>query len=509
MPTEYAGKVQGDTEYSGKRQVAAPLRFDELTGGLIDTINKTADRRQGRRDSDEKIFQDAKLAADEIDTQKFETQSLQTLMHNGVNGMRDGYYDLNQQLKTGKITRSEYTARINATQTGLSMFANVAKTYDDTVKNFISRQQAGPDGTPKAGSEFEQYMAGVFADMGDLSNKKLVTDMKTGELYLAKYDAEGNEVERVRATQISNPGNMIDNNYDLFKSVNREVSKWGSYKKEEGTGRGGFTTYESVKENPDFGSGLDALQQSVVNTPRYAASVLSNNGADYGFYRANTGELEEAITERLEKEERLSGSPLTEDQIAEFTEDQKKKMILITYDKTNTMQPKLTPDQYTTVKDIIENQVGIQLGYSVTKTAGWKPDNTSIVTPPSRRNPNFQNKIQASWDLSKTDSKSSAAQLSALAGPGTNFKWVKGGLQAYTIQTVPKYNDIGERVGTETMEVEDGPPIKNLKYMDSYFYGQSESKGQDDANAQGDAERLQNSSGELSVDYYLKKYGNN
>ena len=96
-----------------------------------------------------------------------------------------------------------------------------------------------------------------------------------------------------------------------------------------------------------------------------------------------------------------------------------------------------------------------------------------------------------------------------MAGPGTNFKWVKGGLQAYTIQTVPKYNDIGERVGTETMEVEDGPPIKNLKYMDSYFYGQSESKGQDDANAQGDAERLQNSSGELSVDYYLKKYGNN
>lgn len=386
MPTEYGGMTPKDTEYAGKRQVAAPLRFDQLAGGVIDTINETADRRQARRDSDEKIFQDAKLAADEIDTQKFETQSLQTLIHNGVNGMRDGYYDLNQQLKRGEINRSEYTARINATQTGLSMFANVAKTYDETVKNFILRQQAGPDGTPKAGSDFEQYMAGVFADMGDLSNKKLVTDIKTGELYLANYDAEGNEVGRTRATQISNPGNMIDNQYDLSSSVNREVSRWGSYKKMEGNRRTGFETLESVKENPNFATALDDLQQSVVNTPRYAASVLSSNGDGYDYYMANTGQLEEAIREKLAQEQRISKTPLTEDEIAKITEDQKNKMILVTYDETNTMQPELTPDQYTTVKQIIEDEVGIQLGYTVTKTAGQKPEKKA---PPKPTEPKF------------------------------------------------------------------------------------------------------------------------
>ena len=492
MPTEYAGKVQGDTEYAGKRQVAAPLRFDELTGGLIDTINKTADRRQGLRDSDEKIFQDAKLAADEIDTQKFETQSLQTLMHNGVNGMRDGYYDLNQQLKTGKITRSEYTARINATQTGLSMFANVAKTYDDTVKNFISRQQAGPDGAPKAGSEFEQYMAGVFADMGDLSNKKLVTDMKTGELYLAKYDAEGNEVERVRATQISNPGNMIDNNYDLFKSVNREVSKWGSYKKEDGTGRGGFTTYESVKENPDFGSGLDALQQSVVNTPRYAASVLSNNGADYGFYR-NTGELEEAITERLEKEERLSGNPLTEDQIADITEDQKKKMILITYDGTSTMQPELTPDQYTTVKEIIENQVGIQLGYSVTKTAGWKPDKPEKPEKPIPKTFNLYKNMSEAYEKAI---KGDLDDLNDLSQGKLIFKKNPDGtITAYDSKGLGVFGGMGVKQGSEINSVND---------LGQFFY--TGSKGIQEM--QKDKFDYENSK-ELSVDYLWETYGNN
>lgn len=495
MPTEYAGKVQGDTEYAGKRQVAAPLRFDELTGGLIDTINKTADRRQGLRDSDEKIFQDAKLAADEIDTQKFETQSLQTLMHNGVNGMRDGYYDLNQQLKTGKITRSEYTARINATQTGLSMFANVAKTYDDTVKNFISRQQAGPDGAPKAGSEFEQYMAGVFADMGDLSNKKLVTDMKTGELYLAKYDAEGNEVGRVRATQISNPGNMIDNNYDLFKSVNREVSKWGSYKKEKGTGRGGFTTYESVKENPDFGSGLDALQQSVVNTPRYAASVLSSNGVGYDFYRANTGELEEAITERLETEERLkatrSEKPLTEDEIAEFTEDQKKKMILITYDGTNTMQPELTPDQYTKVKEIIENQVGIQLGYSVTKTAGWKPDKPDKPEEPTPKTFNLYGDMYKAYDKAI---KGDLDALNQLSGGKFRFKKEDGTINAYDQNEMDYLGRPKIIKGT----------INSADDLGKLFY--TGSKGIQEM--QKDRFDYENSK-ELSVDYYLEKYGNN
>ena len=493
MPTEYAGKVQGDTEYAGKRQVAAPLRFDELTGGLIESINKTADRRQGRRDSDEKIFQDAKLAADEIDTQKFETQSLQTLMHNGVNGMRDGYYDLNQQLKTGKITRSEYTARINATQTGLSMFANVAKTYDDTVKNFISRQQAGPDGAPKAGSEFEQYMAGVFADMGDLSNKKLVTDMKTGELYLAKYDAEGNEVGRVRATQISNPGNMIDNNYDLFKSVNREVSKWGSYKKEEGTGRGGFTTYESVKRNPDFGSGLDALQQSVVNTPRYAASVLSNNGADYGFYRANSGELEEAITERLEREERLKATrgekPLTEDEIAEFTEDQKKKMILVTYDGTNTMQPELTPDQYTKVKEIIENQVGIQLGYSVTKTAGWKPDKPDKPEKPKPKTFNLYKNMSEAYEKAM---KGDLDDLNDLSQGKLIFKKNPDGtITAYDSKGLGIFGGMGVKKGSDINSVND---------LGQFFY--TGSKGIQEM--QKDRFDYEN-----SVDYYWKKYGNN
>ena len=359
------------TEYAGKRQAATPLRFDELTGGVIDSLKNVAAERQGRRDSDEKIFQDADKEAQA--TEQFENQTLNTLVENGVDKVRNTYYDLNQQLKSGDITRSQYTARVNATQSGLSMFANTAKTYDETMKNFLSRQQPGADGKPKAGSGLEEYMSSIYADMADLGNKSLAIDPKSGNLYLNKYNEDGTVAERTDVTRINNPGNMIDDRYDLTQSVQQDVKLWKPYKNGTRAWNGAVRTIESVKNNDGFKVAFDAKVQSIIETPRYAASVLTDNGGvDYNFYQTES-ELDAAIKEKLATAERIKKGALTQEEIDEVTKTTEDRMILITKDPTGTMQPELTDTQNEAVKTFVEAAIDVQLGYSDTTTGGRAP----------------------------------------------------------------------------------------------------------------------------------------
>ena len=78
---------------------------------------------------------------------------------------------------------------------------------------------------------------------------------------------------------------------------------------------------------------------------------------------------------------------------------------------------------------------------------------------------NLYEDLYSAWDLSKTNSSQSAARLTALAKGEYQFKWVKGGLQAYKLN--PKYG-VDPKATDQYIAV--GTPVTNLDALQTYFY---------------------------------------
>ena len=170
-------------EYAGKQPSVTPLDYGNLTGGLIDILKETEARRNNERANLDQIYQAADATVQE--TEQFQNQNLQTLVHNSADQVRDLMYEWNKELKAGRLKPKDYQARIMQAQQGWSMFANSSKTFDETMKNGLSRQQ-GVDGKPAAGSGFEEYLYGVYAENADLNNTKLSADPESGKMFMSK-----------------------------------------------------------------------------------------------------------------------------------------------------------------------------------------------------------------------------------------------------------------------------------------------------------------------------------
>ena len=361
-------------EYAGKQPSVTPLDYGNLTGGLIDILKETEARRNNERANLDQIYQAADATVQE--TEQFQNQNLQTLVHNSADQVRDLMYEWNKELKAGRLKPKDYQARIMQAQQGWSMFANSSKTFDETMKNGLSRQQ-GVDGKPAAGSGFEEYLYGVYAENADLNNTKLSADPESGKMFMSKYDTDGNIISTFDVSRMGNPGNMIDNRFNLSANIQSDVSMWEPFKIETGSGWQGFTTIEDVRQSPAYQYAVDAKVQSVLSNNRSTASVLVDNGVgEYGFYQ-NPEEKRLAMLNAAEQAQRVAratGENLSDDELLEIAKIKGEKMILVQYDKTGTMQPVITPDQRKAAEDRVKNEIEIQLGRDVAKTAGWKAD---------------------------------------------------------------------------------------------------------------------------------------
>jgi hypothetical protein len=360
-------------EYAGRQAATTPINYGDLTGGLIDILKETEKKRNDEKARLDQIYQSADT--DVRETEQFSNQNLQTLVHNAADKVRDQMYDWNQELKAGRLKPKEYQARIMQVQTGWSLFANNSKTFDDTMKNFLARQQPGEEGFIP-GSGFEQFMSGVYAGNADLNNTELTSDYDSGKIFMSKRNADGEITSTFDVSRMGNPGNMIDNRFNLSANIDADVKTWEPWKKEEGSGRQGFTTIEDVRKNPAYNLMVDAKKKSILETDRLTASVLADNGAGFDYYD-DPKKKDLAMLEAAEQAQRVaqaSGRNLTEAELEEAAQNKGDRMILVEYDKTGTMQPIITDAQRKVAGDIIENQIEMKLGYSEAKTAAWRQD---------------------------------------------------------------------------------------------------------------------------------------
>jgi len=459
-------------EYAGKKRAPEPLNYSNLVSLAIDPLVAAHEKRKTAKAELDSMYQNAD--AGDQETEQFQNQTLNTLVTDGADLMRNNMYMWNQELKSGRLKPNEYKARFNNAQQNWAMFANQAKSYDDTMANFLDRQQPNKDGAIP-GSGFEQYMSGVFAGNADLRNTTLQVG-DDGKVFLTKYDNEGNTTSSVDVSRMSNPGNMIDNRYDLSGSIQSEASLWADYKISTGSGWAGFTSIEDVRQNPAYQYAVDAKVQAVLSNNRSISSVLVDNGAgEYDYYQ-NADELERAIVRKVASAERVakaSGTPISESQLEEIAKATEKRMIKVEYDKTGVMQPLPTPDQVEEARKRVINEIEVQIGRDEVKKAGWKPSSSGggSGSEDDGDSKALYPRLKRAWE------SNDAAALSALTGDDTYFEWTEGGLQAYRPKQVTSTDDAGE-ITYKNIGIKQGPPVKSIRDLSSVFYGESDSKGQ-------------------------------
>ena len=335
----------------------------------------------------------------------------------------------------------------------------------------------------------------------DLAGSEVYFDPKTGKAFLTKVDKDGKIISQTDVRQANNPGNMIDNRLNLGSAVKNGTKNWEDWTIATTGSLGKGTTETDQRLNLlNFTKSKNALINSILSNDRAIAGVLKDNTDDnYQFYI--TDEERDSNVEKQLETQRLDYNEAGVDFDAETIRAEiEARMIKTVKDATGVYQPELTEKQVQMAKDIVGTEIEMQTGHKETKTGGRAPKSRTSSGGKGDGNGSgdagdFYGKLRNAWDNSKKDPRASAATLSALSGDGTVFKWVNGGLQPSKAIQVDVMVDDPRGPGkiksgkTKTEYVALAPPVKNLDDLSSYFFGETDAKGQGNAYEQMQAEK--------------------
>lgn len=361
-------------EYSGYK----PRTFIDwaaVGSKLAGSVKAVQDYKRGVIEANDKLRDDAKRYISET-APETQSKSMNEMILGGADQSRSMILEWDKKLKAGEITPTEYRNRINNVQESWRSFADSAKSFDQRVTSAMERQKYGEDGTPPPASGFEMELTKNFIEAGD-PEKKLLTIGDDGNMYIAPVE-EPDKYQNVRA--LSNIDNIVDNRVDVPGSVQAVVKNWEKFNVQELLKRGSIQSIEDVRQNPAFKEAKYDLIESIVDeqNPRGVLSVLLDNSeAGYKLYRTDD-EKNTMIADALKKEEAINGPFKSQEDAMLFAQKYADEM-LIQYTRTasGNFEPVLSEEHFKAAKDIVGNQIEMQLGMKKEVTAGWKPESSS------------------------------------------------------------------------------------------------------------------------------------
>ena len=405
-------------DYSTYIPTALP-DWAKLTNGLIDTIDKIGSERQEQRDSLDKMMTDANSLMDKQEL--FTNQNLNEFVLNGADGARKLISQWNKDLKAGKLSAKEYKNRMNNINEGRSTLANSAKTFDAANNEFLKRQTPGEDGKLPAGSEFEQTLSQVHAEIGNLKDKKVFFDPLTGKSYTAKITDQGVDPSTMTPSiRFALPNNLLDNRIDVDAIITAGTKDLADWKIESGN-----ATISDPLQNPATAKAIISLQQSILSNDRFTSQVLAHYAPeDYDYYETDEEKMRivSSMAETDIKARKLSGKPdYTKDELDNLYSKLDKQLIRYAPDNTGVYQPIITDEQRKVADDIVLNKIKARMGYEKTLdepnySGGGNNDKKDKDTPTT------PGRAYEAWKAGDADA------LSRLSGNKYKFKWVEGGL---------------------------------------------------------------------------------
>jgi len=457
-------------EYAG--YIPTPnLDIAGLTSKLATSIYGIETSKQTKRAEMEKLKSDTDEALNSVEMS--DSQDFNDLTLKMVDNGRTGINELHKKLRAGQISPADYRMAVNKFNKNLGTFANTAKAFDEQFKEYAKRQEPGANGFPTA-SHFEYKLAEMFGKVAELDKKEARFNDKGDLFVIDKVTGEAQSID-----VLNRPENIIQDRFDLVGSTASIVKGFEASTTWKDLGRGGEKAIEGFYQNQESKEAIATGVNSMVANPRDATSILTDWGGIDADYYMNEQEYGQMYNDKVQKKvqaKKDAGLPI------ELSADEKKEieMSLIKIEKQGSIiNPVLSPDQMNRSKEIADNFIRSNIYEKVTgspkqdwsKPASFYGDGgggkTGDATP-------MYEKLHNAW----YGGTSGLGTLAALSGGRYKFKWGKGGMIVY--EDKPFTNKVtGEQ---EMMEVQASTePITELEDLAPFFYGQSGTKGSDEA----------------------------
>ena len=399
----------------------AGVDWGKITEGLIGNINAV---ETGRKANDLAVEKE-KEALDLIMTdannlmnkqELYSSQDLNDFILNGANTGREKISEWNKLLKSGNLDPKEYKKRINALSNNWSALAQTAKNYDAINKTFMDRQIVDPKTGNPTGSPFEQYLAQVQAEIGNLKDKRLFIDNESGNSYISKI-SDGQVVDMRSTMSYSKPNNFFDNFFDVDKEINDLTKNLKPYKIEKIDKNGNRIT-EDPFLNLATAETVIAFENVILGNPRYTASVLEKySGSNIDYYRTDE-EKNQKINDLFETKKKarayLKQPEYTPEEEKKLKEELAETLIYTAPDQNQVYQPVPSEKQIAKTKKLIDDQIRSQVGYvgaiesiskgsspssSSSSSSGYKPPTATEIkeAEKEKRQAAFFNQVLNSW----------------------------------------------------------------------------------------------------------------
>jgi hypothetical protein len=309
--------------------------------------------------------------------------------------------------------------------TNWSAVGTTAKTFNATIQEALKRQEPDENGNVVASGE-ELYKIGKLAEFGDLKNKKVFIDPQTGNLMTGVLDPATGKVDPntlVTGVAMNNIENVQTNKVNLNQLVANNVKNWGEFLDDEG-----LTSISGKGLNPKLAKAKASFIGVIMNNPSSIASVLDDNTSyNIGYYSGNSernGLINNML--KLENETRrdMGQDPMTDEESQKYVDENSWTMIQMARDGNGIMRPVLTQEQTEKAREVIMDQIDIQLGQKITKD------------PPTKDSGSTGNKLTDAQINAKTkgaeikkimsSSGDKAQELQNASGGKYKFVWIPG-----------------------------------------------------------------------------------
>ena len=335
----------------------------KLTNDIVGKVNEIGTSRQAEKDALDLMMTDANALMNKEEL--YSSQKLQEFVLAGADSGRKQIAQWNADLKNGLLSPKDYKNRMNNIKDGWATLANSAKTYDKANQEFMDRQVVDPKLGFSTGSGLEQYQAEIFAEVGELGDKRVFFDPETGKPYTAKITPEGIDPSTMTPTfRYAAPNNFFDNNIDVNAIITAGTKDLASYKVESGR-----ETISDPLKNPATANAVVLLKNGILNNPRYVAQVLDRYAGDYDYYRTDA-EKDNKVLSMLDSKieaRKLSGAAAyTDEEIDKLKEDLGEQLILVRADNTGVYQPVISDKQREIADKFVLDQIKSRIEYEKT-----------------------------------------------------------------------------------------------------------------------------------------------
>jgi len=373
------------------------IDWNGLTNGLSKTIydigNNRAIRKQELDDQFtemDKQFKQAKVPAN---------QTLGNLFLNITEAGVNKAYELNQDLKKGKISDTEYKRILNNMNDSFKGTINSVATLDTKIADAVKRQSAGGDG-----AAFEIDMAKITGSLMELQGKTGAIDTD-GFIKIGKVDPNtGKIVDMYDPEVLNKPENVKADRYKLRETAQGSVKNWKAVEKWEAGVRNGWTSIESIRNQAEYKEGVLTLAKSLVNksNPRSIHSILSDNAGIALTPYQNEDERKNLVQSQIDNLIETKKAAGTWDEKAGLTEkeisDINNNMYKLVKDDAQVLQPEMTEEQYQRAVEISRKEIEMQIE---TKMKGETPTTWAPQRPSGDGNGPEEDDQEADYDMYK------------------------------------------------------------------------------------------------------------